>query len=797
MNDKVLHTLEYDKIIAELSELAGTSMGKKKCSELKPYGKIETIRQLQAETSDALARIYKKGSLSFSGISDIQPSLKRLEVGGCLGIVELLRISSMLTAALRAKSYESGEDARDTLTSKFEAIEPLSALNNEINRCIISEEEIADDASNGLKSVRRNIKLTNDKVRDALSKILSSSSSMLQDTIITMRNGRYCLPVKQEYKNSFDGMEHDQSATGSTVFMEPMAVVKLNNELSELAVREKEEIEKVLETLSSLAAENIGSLSCDLVTLSELDFIFARGLLAKQMKATEPVFNKNRFINIKKGRHPLIEAHKAVPIDIYLGVNPQPEGDGYKPFTMLVITGPNTGGKTVTLKTIGLLTLMGQSGLHIPAMDGSSLGIFKEVYADIGDEQSIEQSLSTFSSHMTNTVKILSQADKDSLVLFDELGAGTDPVEGAALAMAILTHLHEKDIHTIATTHYSELKMFALSTSGVTNGSCEFNVETLSPTYKLLIGVPGKSNAFAISKKLGLGDDIIEIAGGFIETKDESFEDVISGLNNEKALVAKEREEAEAALKAAKDNEQKVLEKSRKVDNTKEKLIREANEEARRILQEAKDYADETIRKINKLSQSGNQTKEMEKERQNLREKLGNTDEKIIAVRKSSAKTATEVFKTGDIVRVISMDIEGKVLSEPDAKGEVEVSMGILHSKISSDDLELIKSVKEVKEEEHKQKVGNSIRMAKAMRISPELNIIGMHTAEAESVVEGYIDDAYLAHLPKITIIHGRGTGALRDLVADVCKRTKYVSSFRAGWFGEGDMGVTIVEFKY
>lgn len=796
MNEKALRVLEYHKIIERLSGLAGSAMGRDKCKTLQPLVKLKEIQQMQKETSDALARLYAKGTLSFSGIPDIRGSIKRLEIGATLGAGELLKISSVLTATLRAKNYgynqksgmEEDDASSDCLTEMFHLLEPMSPINNEILRCIISEEEIADDASAGLKSVRRAIKNTNDKIHEQLNSIVSAAAAkgQLQDAIITMRNGRYCVPVKQEYKNSFQGMMHDQSSTGSTAFIEPIAVVKLNNELAELAIKEQAEIEKILAELSNTVAVERENLEYNLKTLAELDFIFARAQLSKQMKASEPRFNNERYINIKKGRHPLIDAHKVVPIDIYLG----------KDFDLLVITGPNTGGKTVSLKTVGLFTLMGQSGLHIPAFDGSELSVFSEVYADIGDEQSIEQSLSTFSSHMTNTVSILEHADEDSLVLFDELGAGTDPTEGAALAMSILSYLHERRIRTMATTHYSELKIFALSTEGVSNACCEFSVETLRPTYRLLIGIPGKSNAFAISQKLGLSEQIIQQARGFIQTKDESFEDVISNLEASRVAMERDKEEIARYKKEAEDLKKKLAEKNSKIDAAKDRIMREANEKARTILQEAKDYADETIRKYNKWSTSGDVNKEMESERAALRERLGNADSKLVVKKKKNGKEhAASDFKVGDTVHVISLNLKGTVSTLPNAKGDMYVQMGILRSLVNMSDLELVDEETIVAPNLTKTQSGK-IRMSKSSTISPELNIIGKRVDEALPIVDKYLDDAYLAHLAQVTIIHGRGTGALKEAVHSHLKRTKYVKSYRVGGFGEGDHGVTIVEFK-
>lgn len=784
MNDKALKTLEYYKIIEMLENCAGSELGREKCRNLRPITDFEEIQRLQTETSDALTRVFKKGSLPFSGIHDIRASIKRLEIESTLGAGELLHISSVLTATARAKSYGKTEEEADSLTERFELLEPLTVINNEILRCIISAEEIADDASPGLKNVRRQIKITNDKIREQLISIVNSQDNklVLQDNLITMRDGRYCLPIKSEYKNQFPGMIHDQSASGSTTFIEPMAVVKLNNDLRELGLKEKEEIEKILEALSMQLYPETENLKYNITTLTELDFIFARACLSKQMKGSEPKFNTRGWINIKKGRHPLIDAKKVVPIDIYLGDS----------FSMLVITGPNTGGKTVSLKTVGLFTLMGQSGLHIPAFDGSELAVFNDVYADIGDEQSIEQSLSTFSSHMTNTVSILKRADAGSLVLFDELGAGTDPTEGAALAMAILTYLHNKNVHVMATTHYAELKIFALTTPGVSNACCEFSLETLSPTYRLLIGLPGKSNAFAISKKLGLAEEIIDMADSFIGTKDKSFEDIISELEDSRRKTETDRLEAEKALLDAEKLRSRLEEKNRKLDEAKDRVLRRANEEAREILQEAKDYADESIRKINRLG-AGN--RELEQARSELRERLGDKDKSLsIKTKKRDKRNSVEDVKIGDDVLVLTLGTNGKVSSLPNTKGDLYVQLGALRTQVNLKDIELIEPIPEEKEKT-KTNTG-AIKMSKSMSISTECNIIGMHVDEALAVVDKYLDDAYLAHLPQVTIIHGRGTGALKTAVHAHLKRQKYVKSYRVGEFGEGDRGVTIVEFK-
>lgn len=792
MNEKALRTLEYNKIIDKLSALAGTGYGRELCARLLPLEDLSEIKRLQRETTDALSRLLRKGSVSFGGIHDIRPSIMRLKVGSSLGAVELLHISSDLDATLRIKAYggytgkEGEEQSEDSLTEYFAGLEPLTPLNNEIKRCIVSEEEIADDASPALKSVRRAIKNTNDRIHSEIASIQNSSRTMLQENIITMRNGRYCLPIKSEYKSQFQGMIHDQSSTGSTLFIEPMAVVRLNNELRELAIKEQEEIEKVLAELSNMAAEYTESLEYDFLTLTQLDFIFARAALSKQMKGSEPKFNNNRIINIKKGRHPLIDQKVVVPIDIMIG----------KDFNMLIITGPNTGGKTVSLKTVGLLTLMGQAGLHIPAFDNSELAVFKEVYADIGDEQSIEQSLSTFSSHMKNIVNILQNADEESLVLFDELGAGTDPTEGAALAMSILSYLHKREIRTLATTHYSELKVYALSTEGVINASCEFNVETLRPTYRLLIGIPGKSNAFAISSKLGLPDYIIEDARERIGTQDKSFEDLISDLEESRVTIEKEQDEITRYKEEIEQLKKNLARKNENLDSSRERLLQEAKEQAAKVLQEAKEFADESIRKYNRWLQEGGNIKDMEAERGSLRERLSDSQAGLSKNRtKQGKKASSKELRVGDTVNVISLGLKGTVSTLPNAKGDLFVQMGILRSQVNIKDLELVDE--EVITAPNLSKTsGGKIKMSKSFAIHPEINLIGKMVDEALSDLDKYLDDAYLAHLPKVTIIHGRGTGALKNAVHAHLKKTKYVKSYRVGGFGEGDHGVTFVEFK-
>lgn len=792
MNQKALKTLEYTKIITLLSDHACSEGGKQLCLNLLPESEKETIETAQAETTAALIRIYKYGSISFSGVHDIRASLKRLEIGSSLNQEELLNVCTLLENTNRVKQYSRNEDSDgipDIINHYFESLEPLTFLAGEIRRCIISLEEIADDASPELKNIRRNMRNINEKVHAQLVSMTSNSTtrSYLQEAVITQRNGRYCLPVKAEHRSQISGMIHDQSSSGSTFFIEPMAVVKLNNDLRELLLKEQEEIVKILSTLSASVAEHISEIIENYNHMVKLDFIFAKALFSKSYKGSEPEFNTQGIIHIKEGRHPLLDKHKVVPITIRLGED----------FDLLVVTGPNTGGKTVSLKTTGLFTLMGQAGLHIPAADHSRLTIFEEVFADIGDEQSIEQSLSTFSAHMTNIVTILEQVSQRSLVLFDELGAGTDPTEGAALAAAILSHLHRQGIRTMATTHYSELKIFALSTDGVENACCEFDVETLRPTYRLLIGIPGKSNAFAISKKLGLPDYIIEDSKSRISQEAESFEDVITDLENSRRIIEKEQEEIRQYKEEIKELKQRLEKKQDNIDKRREDILRDANEKAREILADAKSYADQTMKDFRKFYEESGASKEMEKRRQAAKKKLDSVNSKLAmkntAAPKKNQKPAD--FKVGTTVKVLSMGLEGTVSTLPNQKGELYVQMGILRSQVNIKDLEILSQP--TKQNETASRTSTSkMKMSKSASISTEINLIGRTTDEAVALLDKYLDDAYLAHLPSVRVVHGKGTGALRTAVHKHLRRMKYVKSFRLGEFGEGDAGVTIVEFK-
>lgn len=794
MNQKVLNTLEYYKIIDKLTEFAASPLAKELCRNLLPSTDLSEIQASQKETADALARLYQKGSLSFSGIRDIRGSLKRLEIGAVISPEELLAICRLLEVCSRVKAYSHSDHDRtqnDSLEFMFQALQPLSQIASEIRRCIPSEEEISDDASPALFKIRRTIRQTNEKVHAQLSSMVNGSvRTYLQDAVVTMRNGRYCIPVKSEYRSQVPGMIHDQSSTGSTLFVEPMAVIKLNNDLRELELKEEKEIEKILASLSALCGEETEILQENLSLLTRLDFIFARAQLARSMNATEPVFREDRTIRIKKGRHPLLDKKKVVPIDICLGDS----------FQVLIITGPNTGGKTVSLKTVGLFTLMGQAGLHIPAFDHSELSVFHQVFADIGDEQSIEQNLSTFSSHMTNIISILDQADERSLVLFDELCAGTDPTEGAALAISILTNLHRKNARVLATTHYSELKVFALSTPGVENGCCEFDVETLRPTYRLLIGIPGKSNAFAISKKLGLSQDIIDEARTHLTQQDESFEDLLSDLEQKRITIEQER----AKIQQYKDEihrlKQRLESKQEKLDTSREKILRDANEQAHEILREAKEYADTTIRNFQRYGKAAAiSAKDMEQERSKLREKMSHVESKLTLKNNSNKNKKKELsakdLHIGDGVRVLSLNLKGTVSTRPDAKGNLFVQMGILRSQVNIKDLEKLDDVTVTSGNMAKTGSGK-IKMSKSASVSTEINLLGRTVDEAICELDKYLDDAYLAHIPSVRIVHGKGTGALRKGVHNYLRRHKYVKSYRLGEFGEGDAGVTIVEFK-
>lgn len=791
MNKKTLAKLEYNKIIEQLIEHASSFSGKELCRRLKPMTDISAIRSAQDETAAAFTRIVKKGRPSFSGCNPVNDSIRRLEIGGVLGSGELLRICKLLETAGRARAYgrhDNADEMEDCLDGYFEQLNPVTILVNEIRRCVIDEDEISDDASPGLKHVRRAMNQINDKVHATLSNMVNGSlRTYLQDPIITMRGDRYCIPVKAEYRSQVSGMIHDQSATGSTLFIEPMAVVKLNNDLKELYGQEQEEIQKILARLSADTAEYTTEIHTCYTILRQLDFIFAKGALALDMNASQPIFNTEGRIHIREGRHPLLDKKNVVPITITLGDT----------FDLLIVTGPNTGGKTVSLKTVGLFTLMGQAGLHIPALDRSELAVFHDVYADIGDEQSIEQSLSTFSSHMTNIVSFLKQVDEHSLVLFDELGAGTDPTEGAALATSILNHLHSRGIRTMATTHYSELKVYALSTPGVENASCEFDVETLRPTYRLLIGIPGKSNAFAIASRLGIPDYIIEDAKTHLTEQDESFEDILTDLETSRKTLDKERETIAAYKREIERLKMETSQKQEKLEAQRDRILREANEKAHAILEDAKETADETMRNFHKFGKANISAAEMEKERERLRKKMAKTRSGMTPEpAKPKKQYKPSDFKLGESVKVLSMNLTGSVVSLPDAKGNLDVQMGILRSKVNISDLEIIDEKPNYLQKTSKRTGKGKIKMNKSLTVATEINLLGKTVDEAVAELDKYLDDASLAHLSSVRIVHGKGTGALRQGIHKYLKRQKHVKSFRLGAFGEGDAGVTIAELR-
>lgn len=790
MNNKSLSTLEYNKIISRLVSFACSDGAKQILHKLEPMTDIDKINTALDYTNDALTRVYQKGSVDFSRIKDIRGSIARLKVGSSLNALELLNISMLLECAAHIKGYY--EQRADSIQPLIDMLDPVTLLNNAIKKCIISEDEISDDASANLRSIRRQKNIAADRIHTELNKILNSPSTRtyLQDYVITTRQGRFCLPVKAEYKSLMPGMVHDQSSTGSTVFIEPAAVVKLNNDIRELELKEQAEIEVILADLSAKAAEYTDSLLSDYEILTNLDCIFAKALLSRHFNCSRPVMNNKGIVNIKKGRHPLIEPHTVVPIDIYLGTD----------FNLLIITGPNTGGKTVSLKTVGLLTLMAQAGLNIPALEHSDIAVFDNIFADIGDEQSIEQSLSTFSSHMTNTVDILKKADSNSLILFDEIGAGTDPTEGAALAIAILDSLHRRNITTMATTHYSEIKMYALTTDGVENACCEFDVQSLRPTYRLLIGVPGKSNAFAISKKLGLSDNIINDASRRLDSEDIKFEDLVTDLEQSRVTIEREREELNEYKAQIAQLKSELTKKTERLDERTDNIIRKANEEAARILKDAKEYADKTINAMNK---HGMTVKELEKHRSAIREKMNKRQEKlkIEPANNISEHKAHDIseFKVGMHVNVLTMNVIGTVSQIHKNKNQVTVLVGSLSTKMDIKNLAILKGYKDPAETSSKPKgAGGSgkIKMSKSSSVSSEINLLGYTVDEAIAVLDKYLDDAYIARIPQVRIVHGKGTGALRSGITSYLHGVPYIKEFRLGQIGEGAEGVTIVTFK-
>lgn len=789
MNNKALKTLEYNKITDRLASHASSEPGIKLCRELQPMMDMDEINSALKQTSDAVSRIFRHGSISFAGLKDIRPLTKALEVGSALGMSELLDICSLLKVAAGARRYGVSEDeAADSLSGMFNVIYDIADVRREIERCILSEDEIADDASAELKNIRRQMRICTERIRTELNSMLNGSDrTYLQEAVITTRGGRYCIPVKAEYKSQVPGMVHDQSKAGSTFFIEPMSVVRLNNEIREYEVKESEEIAKILASLSAMAGNYTAELDADYDILSQLDFIFAKAKLSFEYKGSEPIMNTRGYINIRKGRHPLIDSRKVVPIDVSIG-------DEY---SELIITGPNTGGKTVTLKTIGLFSLLGQSGLHIPAADNSELTVFNDIFADIGDEQSIEQSLSTFSSHMKNIIEILAKADSNSLVLFDELCAGTDPTEGAALAISILTSLHKLRVTTVATTHYSELKIFALSTEGVQNACCEFDVATLAPTYRLLIGIPGKSNAFAISGKLGLPQYIIDDAKESLASEDVAFEDVISDLEKSRVTIEREKLELEEYKKEVEDLKNQLKAKNERLDERSDNILQKAREEASAILREAKETADDAIRKLNKANAAGMSVAELEKQRQRIKDNINKVDKgRVLKSQAPARQHKASDFHIGDRVHVASLNLDGTVHTLPNQKGELNVTIGIMNYNVNMSDLTIIEEASEMRKLKQKSSGIGKLKMSKTASISPEINLIGMTSDEAIMTLDKYLDDAFLSHISPVRIVHGKGSGILRNAVHNYLKRQKHVKSFRLGSFGEGDYGVTIVEFK-
>lgn len=789
MNNKALKTLEYNKITDRLASHASSEPGIKLCRELQPMMDMDEINSALKQTSDAVSRIFRHGSISFAGLKDIRPLTKALEVGSALGMSELLDICSLLKVAAGARRYGVSEDeAADSLSGSFNVIYDIADVRREIERCILSEDEIADDASAELKNIRRQMRICTERIRTELNSMLNGSDrTYLQEAVITTRGGRYCIPVKAEYKSQVPGMVHDQSKAGSTFFIEPMSVVRLNNEIREYEVKESEEIAKILASLSAMAGNYTAELDADYDILSQLDFIFAKAKLSFEYKGSEPIMNTRGYINIRKGRHPLIDSRKVVPIDVSIG-------DEY---SELIITGPNTGGKTVTLKTIGLFSLLGQSGLHIPAADNSELTVFNDIFADIGDEQSIEQSLSTFSSHMKNIIEILAKADSNSLVLFDELCAGTDPTEGAALAISILTSLHKLRVTTVATTHYSELKIFALSTEGVQNACCEFDVATLAPTYRLLIGIPGKSNAFAISGKLGLPQYIIDDAKESLASEDVAFEDVISDLEKSRVTIEREKLELEEYKKEVEDLKNQLKAKNERLDERSDNILQKAREEASAILREAKETADDAIRKLNKANAAGMSVTELEKQRQRIKDNINKVDKgRVLKAQAPARQHKASDFHIGDRVHVASLNLDGTVHTLPNQKGELNVTIGIMNYNVNMSDLTIIEEASEMRKLKQKSSGIGKLKMSKTASISPEINLIGMTSDEAIMTLDKYLDDAFLSHISPVRIVHGKGSGILRNAVHNYLKRQKHVKSFRLGSFGEGDYGVTIVEFK-
>lgn len=790
MNEKTLKVLEYDKIIKLVAEETVSNLGREIVMALRPSNNIYEIKEWLQETSEAVDIILKKGSFPLEGIHDIRGALKKAEIGSILSPNELLLISYTLAAVRKIKSYmreDRGETYYPIIDDLTDMLVEYKNIENEINKAILNDEEISDNASPELNSIRRRIKDKHNQIRDKLNSMVTSPTyqKYLQEQIVTMRGDRYVIPVKQEFRSFVPGIVHDQSTSGATLFIEPSAVVELNNDLKQLRLKEKQEIEKILQKLSGLITENHEGIKTNLEILATLDFIFAKARFSLAYRCSEPILNTDGRINIKKARHPLLNRETVVPIDIRVGED----------FNILVITGPNTGGKTVTLKTVGLLNLMVQSGLHIPAEDYSEVAVFDQIYADIGDEQSIEQSLSTFSAHMKNIIAILNNLSCNSLVLLDELGAGTDPTEGAALAMAILDVLHEKNVRVVATTHYSELKMYALNTPGVCNASVEFDVETLQPTYKLSIGLPGKSNAFEISKKLGLNDSIIEKAREFI-TKDKiKFEDVISSLEESRKKADEERYLAQRIrieIEKAKEEADRRLEK---IEAQKNRIIEDAHRKAKEILEKQKADIDNIIKQLKDAMDK--EIEEKAKVLENARKNLRGIEEEIednlnIGIAKKVNLRPPEKLKLGDTVKILTLDQKGNVLTLPDENGNLTVQVGIMKINVNIKDLQLIEDEKAQVLTERYTKISKE----KITQVPLQIDLRGKTLDETLLEIDKYLDDAYLAGIPKVTIIHGKGTGVLRSGIREFLKKHAHVKSFRTGGYNEGGLGATIVEIK-
>lgn len=790
MNDKSIKILEYNKIIEMLKAGAASEMTRQVISELRPMTDIYEIRHLLQQTTEAVKVIVIKGNPPMSAFYDIAPALMRARKGGALTMQQLLQISyNMRTARTMSAFLEKDLTEIPALTAIREVISVNRDLENEITRCILSEDEMADNASPELRSIRRSIVRQNEAIKAKMNHMLSSAENktLLQDSIVTMRDGRYVIPVKQEHRSRFPGIVHDQSSTGATLFIEPQVIVNMNNELKQLFLDEKKEIDRILAELSDRVAENYHGIYNNQKLLVELDYIFAKGKLSLSYRGEEPHISEEGILDLKQARHPLLDQKKAVPINASLG----------RSYSTLIITGPNTGGKTVTLKTAGLLSMMAASGLHIPASSESIIPVFEDIFADIGDEQSIEQSLSTFSSHMNNIVNIVDRAGPGCLVLLDELGAGTDPTEGAALAIAVLEKLRANGALIFATTHYTELKKYAISTAGVQNASMEFDVETLSPTYRLTIGIPGKSNAFEISRKLGLSESIIDKARELLEGRDIEFEDVIAALEDDRKRAEEERDQAIALNIAMKKQKQELEQREAEIKQKKSEILAKAREEAREIVREARDTTREVqkeLRELNRIDSIAERNKVFDEGRRKVRNLESRYREKTVKQVNNKPVKASDL-KTGNRVKVLSLDQNGEIMTLPDDKGNMTVQMGILKATVNIKDIMLIDEVKKQKASP-KQRNYSSMYQAKAMNMSTTINVRGQNLDDAVMNVDKYLDDAFMAGLKEVTVIHGRGEGILRTGLQQMMKRHKHVKAFRKGAYNEGGDGVTIVQLK-